>query len=105
MSMISRMVHAAFPHPLDEQVWNLILCEVDSVTQHTLLDDMMLCKDCPNSVAASDVWKEATQYIFDNSVVDISTSYIVDARTLRREYKREDRARIRVLLGRGTRGR
>lgn len=105
MSEISRMVHAALPHPLDEQVWNLILCEQDTVTQQLLLDDMLMCKDCPPSVEHVDVWNTAVQYVFDNNVVDISNSYVVDARDLRREYMRDDRARIRVLLGRGARGR
>lgn len=104
MTQISKWVHQSFPHPLDEEVWNVLLCEHDAINQQLLLDDLLLCKDCPSSVTNVDVWNKATQYIFDNSV-DMRSVYIVDARALRSTYMREDRARIRVLLGRGTRGR
>lgn len=102
MTINRAVVRDLFPAPLWLEVFHQILAEHDNINRALLLDSILMCADCPPNVANADVWMRATQYVFDNNV-DSSSIYIVDARLLRREYMREERARRLALLGRGAR--
>lgn len=104
MQVTRKTTAGMFPDPLGEDrnaVYHVLLSQFDNITKTMLLDDLLLCKDFPTYVTyanednARKVWRLATEYLFDG--------YMVEARTLRRQLRVENKERVRVLLGRGVR--